>query len=226
MPSARLLRRRGRVAHALRLMHEVGLLGRYLPEFGRISLLIQHDLYHHYTIDEHTLKVIEALDELNNGEDSRRAHLRAVFDKVEDVALLYLGLLLHDIGKGQGSGHVARGVKIAERVCRRLQLPPEDARKVVLLVEHHITMAHISQRRDLTEPQVAADLAAKVGDTDVLNMLLLLSYADMNGVGPGVWSEWKGNLLWDLYERTHTTYERRARRPWAFADCRPEGKDS
>jgi [protein-PII] uridylyltransferase len=199
----RLLRRRGRVAHALRLMHEAGFLSRYLPEFGRISLLIQHDLYHHYTIDEHTLKVIEALDELSNSEDSRRAHLRAVFDSVQDVSLLYLGLLLHDIGKGQGSGHVARGVKIAERVCRRLQLSPADAKKVILLVEHHITMAHISQRRDLTEPQVAADLAAKVGDTDVLNMLLLLSYADMNGVGPGVWSEWKGNLLWDLYERTH-----------------------
>jgi [protein-PII] uridylyltransferase len=198
----RLLRRRGRVAHVLRLMHQVGFLGRYLPEFGRISLLIQHDLYHHYTIDEHTLKVIEALDELNNSEDSRRAHLRAVFDEVQDVALLYLSLVLHDIGKGQGSGHVARGVSIAERVCRRLQLGPEAAKKVVLLVQHHITMAHISQRRDLTEPRVAAELAVQTGTPDTLNMLLLLSYADMNGVGPGVWSEWKGNLLWELYERT------------------------
>lgn len=198
----RLLRRRGRVAHVLRLMHQVGFLGRYLPEFGRISLLIQHDLYHHYTIDEHTLKVIEALDELNNGEDRRRAHLRAVFDEIDDCALLYLSLLLHDIGKGQGSGHVARGVQIAERVCRRLQLAPEAAAKVVLLVEHHITMAHISQRRDLTEPHVAAEFAAKLATPDGLNMLLLLSYSDMNGVGPGVWSEWKGNLLWDLYERT------------------------
>lgn len=198
----RLLRRRGRVAHVLRLMHQVGFLGRYLPEFGRISLLIQHDLYHHYTIDEHTLKVIEALDELNNSEDSRRAHLRAIFDEVEDVALLYLSLLLHDIGKGQGRGHVARGVQIAERVCRRLQLGPAAATKVVLLVQHHITMAHISQRRDLTEPQVPVEFAVQTGTPDVLNMLLLLSYSDMNGVGPGVWSEWKGNLLWDLYERT------------------------
>lgn len=200
----RLLRRRGRVAHVLRLMHQVGFLGRYLPEFGRISLLIQHDLYHHYTIDEHTLKVIEALDELNNGEDSRRDHLRAVFDQIDDCALLYLSLLLHDIGKGQGSGHVARGVQIAERVCRRLQLAPEAATKVVLLVEHHITMAHISQRRDLTEPQVALEFAAQMGTPDVLNMLLLLSYSDMSGVGPGVWSEWKGNLLWDLYDRTRS----------------------
>ena len=196
----KLLRRRGRVGHVLRLMHQVGFLGRYLPEFGRISLLIQHDLYHHYTIDEHTLKVVEALDELNSSEDRRRAHLRAVFDEIEDPALLYLSLLLHDIGKGQGSGHVARGVQIAERICRRLQLSAKDAAKVVLIVRHHITMAHISQRRDLTEPQVAAQFAAQMETLDALNMLLLLSYSDMNGVGPGVWSEWKGNLLWDLYE--------------------------
>jgi len=198
----RLLRRRGRVAHTLRLMHQVGFLGRYLPEFGRVSLLIQHDLYHHYTIDEHTLKVIEALDELNNSEDSTRAHLRAVFDEIEDSALLYLSLLLHDIGKGQGPGHVARGVRIAEQICRRLRLEKTEAAKVVSMVEHHIAMAHVSQRRDLSEPQVAPDFAARMGTLDNLNMLLLLTYSDMRGVGPGVWSEWKGNLLWDLYERS------------------------
>jgi [protein-PII] uridylyltransferase len=197
----KLLRRRSRVGHVLRLMHEVGFLGRYLPEFGRISLLIQHDLYHHYTIDEHTLKVVEALDELDRSEDSRRAHLRAVFDEIEDPALLYLSLLLHDIGKGQGSGHVARGVQIAEGICRRLQLSAKDAARVVLIVKHHITMAHISQRRDLTEPHVAAQFATQMENLDALNMLLLLSYSDMKGVGPGVWSEWKGSLLWDLYER-------------------------
>jgi len=197
----RLLRRRGRVGHALRLMHQVGFLGRYLPEFGRISLLIQHDLYHHYTIDEHTLRVVEALDELNNSEDTRRANLRSIFEEVNDPALLYLSLLLHDIGKGQGPGHVARGATIAQRICHRLQLTKQDTAKVVALVEHHITMAHISQRRDLTEPHVAADFAAKLGTIDQLNMLLLLSYSDMNGVGPGVWSDWKGHLLWDLYER-------------------------
>jgi [protein-PII] uridylyltransferase len=199
-----LLRRRGRVGHVLRLMHEVGFLGRYLPEFARISLLIQHDLYHHYTIDEHTLKVVEALDELNNSKDRRRAQLRAVLDEVADVALLYLALLLHDIGKGHEGGHVARGVQLAARICQRLQLAARAAAQVVFLVKHHLTMAHISQRRDLTEPRVAADFAAQVGTRDNLNMLLLLSYADMHGVGPGVWSEWKGSLLWELYERTRT----------------------
>ena len=200
----KLLRHRGRVGHVLRLMHQVGFLGRYLPEFGRISLLIQHDLYHHYTIDEHTLRVVDALDELNNSEDSRRANLRSVFDDVNDPALLYLSLLLHDIGKGQGPGHVPRGVKIAERICRRLQLSKHDSAKVVSLVAHHITMAHISQRRDLTEPHVATQFAAEMKTVDQLNMLLLLTYSDMNGVGPGVWSEWKGHLLWDLYERSRS----------------------
>src|SRR4030095_6662510 len=149
-------------------------------------------------------RVVEALDELNNSEDSRRANLRSVLDELNDPAVLYLSLLLHDIGKGQGPGHVARGVTIAERICRRLQLSKHDAAKVVSLVAHHITMAHISQRRDLTEPHVAADFAAKMESVDQLNMLLLLSYSDMNGVGPGVWSEWKGHLLWDLYERSRS----------------------
>jgi [protein-PII] uridylyltransferase len=196
----KLLRRRGRVGHVLRLMHQVGFLERYLPEFRRVSMLIQHDLYHHYTIDEHTLRVVEALDELNNSEDVRRANLRSVFDEVEDPALLYLSLLLHDIGKGQGPGHVARGTLIAERICNRLQLSKDNADRVVSLVAHHITMSHISQRRDLTEPQVATEFAAKIKTLDQLNMLLLLTYSDMNGVGPGVWSEWKGHLLWELYE--------------------------
>ena len=197
----KLLRRRGRVGSTLRMMHEVGFLGRYLPEFARVSLLIQHDLYHHYTVDEHTLKAVEALDELHNGTDRARAHLRGVFDELEDPALLYLSVLLHDIGKGRGSGHIPRGARIAERVCRRLQLSAEAAAKVVLLVNLHVAMAHTALRRDLNEPRVSSHFAAQVGSLDALNMLLLLTYADLHGVGPGVWSDWKGALLWELYQR-------------------------
>lgn len=196
-----LLRRRGRVGRALRLMHETGFLGRYLPEFNRISLLIQHDLYHHYTIDEHTLFAVEALDEITNDEQMVGSHLHAAFREVEDLALLYLAVLLHDLGKGRGSGHVARGAKIAERVCRRLHLDETSATRVVTLVKHHVLMTHISQRRDLSEPRLIMDFARKVGDLDTLNMLLLLSHADLKAVGPGVWSEWKGALLKDLYQR-------------------------
>jgi [protein-PII] uridylyltransferase len=185
-------------------MHEVGFLSRFMPEFGRITLLIQHDLYHHYTVDEHTLKAIEALDELYAGQDRQRAHLRVISDEIEDVALLYLSLLLHDIGKGRGRGHIPRGARIAERVCRRLSLRESDREKVVLLVKQHVAMAQLAQRRDLHEPQVAVDFAAQMGGLDALNMLLLLTYADLKSVAPGVWSEWKSTLLWELYRRTRT----------------------
>ncbi len=202
-----ILGRRGRVGGALRLMNDVGLLGRYLPEFGRISLLIQHDLYHHYTIDEHTLRAVDVLDELAvgggvvNSNDRTHAQLREALAEVEDVAPLYLSILLHDLGKGRGRGHIARGTVIAEHVCRRLNLDEAEAARIVLLVRHHVLMAHVSQRRDLSEPRLAADFAREIGGLSALNMLLLLTYADMSAVGPGVWSDWKGALLCDLYRR-------------------------
>jgi [protein-PII] uridylyltransferase len=197
-----LMRRRGRVAPTLRLMYEVGFLERFIPEFRHISLLIQHDLYHHYTVDEHTFKAIDALDELHTGDDKQHVHLRLISDEIEDIGLLYLSLLFHDIGKGRGSGHIPRGAVIAERICRRLHLDNEAEMKVVSLVRLHVAMAHVAQRRDLNEPQVATDFVAEVGTLDILNMLLLLTYADLHAVGPGVWSEWKGTLLWELYRRS------------------------
>jgi len=200
----KLLGRRGRAGYVLRLLHEVGFLARFVPEFGRISLLIQHDLYHHYTVDEHTLKAVEALDELYASQDKQRAHLRSIFDEIEDPSLLYLSILLHDIGKGRGRGHIPRGAKIAERVCKRLGLSELDAAKVVLMVKYHVAMAQLAQRRDLNEPHVVTDFAARMGTLDALNGLLLLTYADLNAVAPGVWSEWKSTLLWELYRRART----------------------
>ncbi len=200
----KLLGRRGRAGYVLRLMHEMGFLARFVPEFGHISLLIQHDLYHHYTVDEHTLKAAEALDELYASQDKQRAHLRSIFDEIEDPSLLYLSILLHDIGKGRGRGHIPRGAKIAERVCKRLGLGELEAAKVVLMVKHHVAMAQLAQRRDLNEPQVVTDFAAGMGTLDALNALLLLTYADLNAVAPGVWSEWKSTLLWELYRRART----------------------
>lgn len=198
----KLLRRHGRAGYVLRLMHEVGFLARVIPEFGRISLLVQHDLYHHFTVDEHTLRAIEALDELHLSSDKQRAPLRSIFEAIRDPAVLHLALLLHDVGKGQGRGHIHRGAKLAERACQRLLLPEHETKKVVLLVRLHVTMAHIALRRDLNEPHLIANFAAEVESLDTLNMLLLLTYADLNAVGPGVWSDWKATLLWDLYRRT------------------------
>jgi len=197
-----LLRRRGRAGYVLRSMHDLGLLARLIPEFGRITFLVQHDQYHHFTVDEHTLRAVETLDDLHTSENKQRAHLRSVFEQLENPTLLYLALLLHDVGKGEGRGHIARGAKLAERVCRRLRLKEDEAKKVVLLVKQHVTMAHLAQRRDLNETRVISDFAAGLESLDALNMLLLLTYADLNAVGPGVWTEWKATLLWDLYRRT------------------------
>jgi [protein-PII] uridylyltransferase len=195
----KLLRARGRVAQALRAMHELGFLGRYLPEFGRITCLVQHDLYHRYTVDEHTLRTIEALDEVANSRSKQLERYRSLYGEISDPAVLHLGLLMHDIGKGLGGGHTEKGIKIAEKVCERLQLEDPMTDQVIFLVRHHLTMSHIAQRRDLSDEKVIKAFAAQVGSIDNLNMLTLLTYGDINGVGPGVWSEWKDALVWELY---------------------------
>ena len=197
-----LLRRRGRVGHVLRLMHDTEFLERLIPEFARISLLVQHDLYHHFTVEEHTFRAIEILDDLHTSTDRNRAHLRKIFEELEDPAGLYLALLLHDIGKGRGRGHIAHGVRLAERICTRLRLKEDVTARVVLLVKQHVAMAHLAQRRDLNEPRLIQRFATELGSVDALNMLLLLTYADLGAVGPGVWTAWKASLLWDLYRRT------------------------
>jgi [protein-PII] uridylyltransferase len=203
---AEILRQRGRVAAALREMHETGFLGRLLPEFARITFLVQHDFYHKYTIDEHSLKAVEALDRLAEAADPRLLRFTKVFEEMTDTAPLYLAMLLHDIGKGYGGGHVARGVRIAERVCARMGFDRESSSQVLLLIKEHLLMSHTSQRRDLSEEGLIESLARKVGSLDCLNMLLLLTYADTSGIGPGVWNDWKSALLWELYTRARSHF--------------------
>jgi len=198
----RLLERRGRVGPALRAMHETGVLGRLLPEWARITFLVQHDFFHKYTVDEHTLKAVEALDEVAAGTDPALSRLGKVMDEVPAAGPLYLGMLLHDIGKGRGPGHVARGARIAPRMLERLKLEPEAAEDVVFLIDAHLEMSQLSQQRDLSEPGLAASFAARVKTLERLNLLFLLTYADHRAVGPGIWNEWKASLLWELYNRT------------------------
>jgi [protein-PII] uridylyltransferase len=211
-----MLSRRGRVANVLRMMHETGFLARVLPEFARITFLVQHDFYHKYTIDEHTLKAVEALDHLASEHDGKLARFSKVLAEVEHAAPLYLALLMHDIGKGRGSGHAERGARIAGRVCERLGLDPNGTEQVVLLVKRHLLMSHLSQRRDLNEEGLIEEFLTTVGTLDQLNMLLLLTYADTNGVGPEVWTDWKATLLWELYSRarSHLTGEKPTRWDW------------
>ncbi|MBI4456713.1 MAG: [protein-PII] uridylyltransferase [Acidobacteria bacterium] len=194
-----ILRHSGQVAAVLRQMHEVGFLGKFLPEFGRITFLAQHDHYHHYTIDEHTLRALDSLDRIVHGNDAKVARFRKVLAEVPDPAPLYLGLLLHDCGKGHGRDHVSKGASVAKRVCGQLNLDAHRTSQVLFLVRNHLLMIRLSQRRNLSEESLIEDFVATVGTLEQLNMLLLLSYADASSVGPNAWNPWKGELLWELY---------------------------
>jgi [protein-PII] uridylyltransferase len=187
-------------------MHETGFLGRYLPEFDRIAFIVQHDFYHKYTVDEHTLKALEGLDRVANEGLEDIVPFAKVFEEVKDLARLSLGILLHDIGKGHGGGHVPRGARIADGVCERLGLDVEASADVVFLVQKHLVMSQVSQRRDLSDEGLIAGFAETVSTLDRLNMLLLLTFADTNAVGPGVWNDWKAALLWELYSKTRAHF--------------------
>jgi [protein-PII] uridylyltransferase len=198
----RLLTPRGRVGPALRALHETGVLARIIPEWARVTFLVQHDFFHKYTVDEHTLRAIEALDELAAGQDPDNAPLARLFDEVQDARPLYLGMLLHDIAKGRGGGHVPKGVVLARRILARLRIDEDLAEKAVFLVGGHLELSQTAQQRDLTEPALIEAFAERMGTLEKLDLLMLLTYADHRGVGPGIWNAWKGSLLFDLYGRT------------------------
>ena len=198
-----MLRRPGSVGPALRSMHSCGFLGKYLPEFGHVTRLMQHDFYHRYTTDEHTLRAIERLDEIWRQPSPSLERYRDLTYHIPDSAPLYLGLLLHDVGKGLGGGHSEKGAQRAVAICERLGLEPKCAAQAELLVRQHLLLSHLSQRRDLSDRRVAQQAAEVVGDLETLSMLCLLTYADTAGVSPDAWTEWKNSLLWELYERVH-----------------------
>jgi len=191
----------GRVAQTFSEMHEIGLLGRYLPEFGALTCLVQYDVYHRFSADQHSLFAVEHLEALAPGQSAESEGAALVFNEVEKPELLMLGMLLHDIGKAQGHGHVAKGIPLVRALTARMGLDPADAGAVEFLVAHHLTMSHVAQRRDIDDPKTVADFAATAGDPQRLRMLYLLTYADMRAVGPGVLTPWQARILHELYAR-------------------------
>jgi [protein-PII] uridylyltransferase len=192
----------GRVAQTLSEMHELGLLGRYLPEFGALTCLVQYDVYHRFSADQHSLLAVEHLEALAPGKSAVSERAAQVWNEVDKPELLMLGMLLHDIGKAKGHGHVAKGIPLVRELTARLALPPEDAGVVEFLAAHHLTMSHVAQRRDIDDPKTIADFTETVGDPQRLRMLYLLTYADMGAVGPGVLTPWQAVVLHELYART------------------------
>jgi [protein-PII] uridylyltransferase len=202
-----ILERRGEVAHILRTMHEVNFLGKYLPEFGKLTCLVQHEFYHQYAADEHTLVCLEQLDKIWDAQEPPFKAYAPVFQSLERPGLLYLALLLHDVGKADPhdkGGHARAGAGLTKRVTRRLQLEPGAEEIVEFLVENHLLMAILSQRRDLDDPAVIRQFALQAATPERLNLLMLLTFADAQGTSDNLWNGFKDALLWQLYSRAMT----------------------
>jgi [protein-PII] uridylyltransferase len=202
-----ILERRGEVAHILRAMHEVNFLGKYIPEFGKLTCLVQHEFYHQYAADEHTLVCLEQLDKIWEAKEPPYRNYEPVFQSLDRPGLLYLALLLHDVGKAaqheQGK-HAEAGASLAMRAARRLQLETNAADTVEFLVENHLLMAMLSQRRDLDDASVIRNFARQMGTPERLNLLTLLTFADSQGTSDKLWSGFKDSLLWQLHSRAMT----------------------
>jgi len=186
----------------LPLMNEAGVLGRFLPEFGRIVGQTQFNMYHHFTVDEHTLKAVETIHDIERGLEKEQHPLSTeLFPKIQNRRALYLAMLLHDTGKGKGDQQV-EGAKQARSAALRLGLAEDEAELIAWLVGNHLEMSDTAQRRDISDPQTVSKFAEKVGTLERLRLLLILTVADIRAVGPGVWNGWKGQLLRDLYYST------------------------
>jgi len=187
----------------LRAMNETGALGRFIPDFGRVVAMMQFSMYHHYTVDEHLLRSIGNLAEIERGEATETHPLATeLFPGVKDRVALYVAMFLHDIAKGQPEDHSIAGAKVARKLCPRLGLTPAQTETVAWLVEHHLLMSMIAQSRDLNDRKTILDFAAVVQSLERMKMLLILTIADIKAVGHGVWNGWKGQLLRTLYYET------------------------
>ncbi|MGL4241161.1 MAG: [protein-PII] uridylyltransferase [Beijerinckiaceae bacterium] len=184
----------------LRRMHETGVLGRFIPDFGRIQAMMQFSSYHHYTVDEHTLRAVGVLAEIESGRlKDQHPVANEIFPTLQNRRALYVALFLHDIGKGRDEDHSIAGARIARELCPRLGLTEAETETVSWLIEKHLLMSNVSQHRDITDPKTIESFAAEVQTLERLKLLLVLTICDIKAVGPGVWNGWKGQLLRALY---------------------------
>jgi len=198
----------------LRRMNRYGILGRYLPEFGHIIGQMQHDLFHIYTVDAHTLNLIKHLRKLFWPELAEKYPLASkLIEKLPKPELVYLAGLYHDIGKGRGGDHSELGAADALAFCQRHQLPTWDTQLIAWLVRNHLLMSTTAQRKDLSDPQVIFDFAQKVRDQTYLDYLYVLTVADINATNPTLWNSWRASLLRQLYTETKHALRRGLEHP-------------
>lgn len=198
-----LLRQPEGVYTQLQRMNRYGVLAEWIPAFGHIVGRMQYDLFHVYTVDQHTLFVVRNLRRFAYGKHRDRfPHCQSVFKRIERPELLYLAALFHDIAKGRGGDHSELGAVDARGFCARLALDTADVEMIAWLVQQHLLMSQTAQRKDLTDPATIQQFAARVGNTRYLDYLYLLTVADIAATNPKLWNNWKNGLLWDLYLQT------------------------
>src|SRR5487761_330116 len=188
----------------LRRMNETGVLGHFIRAFGKIVSMMQFNMYHHYTVDEHLLRCVGYLQEIERGGNDEFVVASDLMRKIrpEHRAVIYITTLLHDIAKGRPEDHSIAGAKVARRLCPRLGFNAADTELVAWLIEQHLTMSTVAQSRDLSDSKTIENFAAVVQSVEQMKLLTILTTADIRGVGPGVWNGWKAQLLRTLYYET------------------------
>src|SRR5215210_6112266 len=186
----------------LRWMNEAGVFGRFVPDFGRVVAQMQFDMYHHYTVDEHSIRAIGLLARIEKGELKADHPLStALFRHIASRRVLYVAVLLHDIAKGRGGDHSLLGAEVARALCPRLGLTEAETETVAWLVRWHLLMSATAFKRDLADPKTIQDFVGRVKSLERLRLLLILTVVDIRAVGPGTWNSWKAQLLRDLFEQ-------------------------
>ncbi|HEY0112386.1 MAG TPA: [protein-PII] uridylyltransferase [Allosphingosinicella sp.] len=190
----------------LRWMNEAGVFGRFVPDFGRVVAQMQFDMYHHYTVDEHSIRAIGLVARIEKGELKADHPLAtALFRHIASRRVLYVAVLLHDIAKGRGGDHSLLGAEVAHELCPRLGLSEAETETVAWLVRWHLLMSATAFKRDVSDPETVQDFASRVKSLERLRLLLLLTVVDIRAVGPGIWNSWKGQLLRQLFEAAEET---------------------
>ena len=198
-----------RVASTLHEMHDLDVFDAFLPEFANLRCMAQYDRYHIYTVDEHTLRAVDRLDGLLHGEFKQEAPLLTqVMREVESIEILYLAMLFHDAGKGQGGDHSNKGALLARGAAERLGLNADDTAQLELLVRHHLLMHHLATRRDIHDPRLVAEFGRTVGTLATLQKLYVLTFADLGATNPKLWNSWQDMLLGELYGLAVESFER------------------
>lgn len=185
----------------LRWMNEAAIFGRFIPDFGRVVGQMQFDMYHHYTVDEHSIRAIGLLAQIGRGDlEADHPNSTATMEKLQNRRVLFVATLLHDIAKGRGGDHSVLGAEVAMKLCPRLGLKPHETELVAWLVRNHLLMSAVAFKRDLSDFKTIQDFASRVKSVERLRQLTVLTVVDIRAVGPGVWNSWKRQLLTDLFE--------------------------